>query len=134
MEKITLLLVDDEPKVLLLLADVLKKESWHVLTATQGEEALALLSKEKVDIVVSDIYMPVMNGLRMRDTIRQDPKLKDIPILFISGYNDQMTMAAIRFPKIEGFLQKTKPPRDLIKWIRFLTTPLDKRIGLSPNM
>ena len=131
--KITVLLVDDEPQFRLLLSEVFSREGWHILTATQGAEALAVLSKEKVDIVVSDIYMPIMNGLRLRDTMRQDPKLKEIPVLFISGYSDEMTMAAVHSPKIEGFLQKTKPPQDIIRWVRYLATPIEKRVGLSPG-
>ena len=129
----TILVVDDEPQLRMLLADVLKEEGWRVLTAAEGEAALQILSKEKTDIVVSDIYMPVMNGLKLRDRVREDPRLKDTPFLFISGYDDQMTVAAVRSPKIEGFLKKGKSPNEIKAWIRYLTTPIEKRIGLSPG-
>jgi len=129
----TVLIVDDEPQLRMLLADLLREEKWQVLSASQGEEALKILSREKVDIVVSDIYMPVMNGLKLRDRIREDPTLKDIPFLFISGYDDQMTVGAVRTPKIEGFIKKGKPPNEIKAWIRYLTTPIDKRIGLAPG-
>ena len=129
----TILVVDDEPQLRMLLTDILKEEKWHVLNAGDGEAALQILSKEKVDIVISDIYMPVMNGLKLRDRVREDPNLKDTPFLFISGYDDQMTLAAVRSPKIEGFLKKGKSPKEIKTWVRYLTTPVEKRIGLSPG-
>ena len=128
-----ILVVDDEPQLRTLLADLLEEEGWSVLTASQGKEALDLLTKEQIDLVVCDIYMPIMNGLRLRDNVREDPKLKDIPFLFVSGYDDQMTLGAVHSPKIEGFIQKGKPPNQIKAWIRYLTTPIDKRIGLSPG-
>jgi CheY-like chemotaxis protein len=108
-------------------------KGWIVHTAEHGEEALQVLQTQKVDIVVTDVYMPIMNGIRLRDTVRQDPKLKDIPILFISGGNDELTMNAVRFPKLEGFFQKGKPIKGIIAWISHLTTPIERRIGLSPG-
>jgi len=128
-----ILLVDDEQEFRSLLAAEMRVKCWTVHTAAHGEEALEILGKQKVDIVVTDIYMPVMNGIRLRDMVRQNPKLKDLPFLFISAKNDEMTLNAVRFPEIEGFFQKGKPIYSMFAWVTHLTTPIAKRIGLSPG-
>jgi CheY-like chemotaxis protein len=128
-----ILLVDDDPDFRSLVAAEMRVKCWLVHTAAHGEEALEVLGREAIDIVVTDIYMPVMNGIRLRDTVRQDPKLKAIPFLFISAKNDEMTLNAVRFPEIEGFFQKGKPIYAMFAWVTHLTTPIAKRIGLSPG-
>ena len=65
MEKKRVLIVDDEQDVRETLESVLQKIDYHPLTAAHGEEALEIIRNQKVDIVLSDLYMPVMNGIEL---------------------------------------------------------------------
>lgn len=123
----TVLIVDDEASYRLAARELLLAEGHDVLTAENGEEALRKLSLIEPDIVVSDIYMPVMDGRKLHRAVREMPRYEKLPFLFVSGYNDEQTMTAVRDPRYEGFLSKASSPRDLIEWIRYLTTPLEKR-------
>jgi CheY-like chemotaxis protein len=127
-----ILLVDDEPNYRLLAGSLMKNEGWTVITAENGQEALKKLSQTAVDIIVSDVYMPVMDGFKFHNAVRDDPAFRDIPFLFVSGYDDEFTRAAVKTPKLDGFVKKTQPFSDMKAWIEFLTTPESKRVGFSP--
>lgn len=129
----TVLVVDDEPSYRLLLREVLMADGHDVLTAESGDEALRKLSVVHPDIVVSDVYMPIMDGARLHRSVRQIPKYENLPFLFVSGYNDEYTMRTVRDPRYDGFLRKGSPPQELLKWIKYLTTPADKRDKFLPG-
>jgi two-component system cell cycle sensor histidine kinase/response regulator CckA len=81
------LLVDDEPTVLAMMARALTESGYDVLPATNGLEALELAanSRPRVDAMVTDLRMPQMDGEALAAALRQaDP---DLPILFVSGFN-----------------------------------------------
>ncbi|MCC2113838.1 MAG: hybrid sensor histidine kinase/response regulator [Hyphomicrobiales bacterium] len=83
-----LLIVDDDP----LLADIVRAKldgnDCDVVLAQNGAEAVELLRTDTVDLVVSDLEMPVMDGYRFIETLRADPKLKNIPVVVITGSED----------------------------------------------
>lgn len=84
-EKKTILIVDDEPDLL----DVISFElntSFNVITASNGKEALDSIQVSKPDIILSDINMPIMDGLKMIEKIN-DLKI-NIPIIFITAFSD----------------------------------------------
>ncbi len=127
------LLVDDEESYRLILRDILTAKGWDVVQARNGQEALEKVREFPVDIVVSDIYMPVMDGLKLNTTLHADPKHAQMPFLFISGYDDSYTAGAVRNPRLEGFYRKGAPVTQLLKWIEFLATPEKKRGKLRPD-
>lgn len=67
----TILLVDDEPNVLSSLRRVLRREGWNLLTAGSGREGLDLLDRQPVDVVVSDIRMPEMDGVAFLEQVKE---------------------------------------------------------------
>jgi YesN/AraC family two-component response regulator len=79
----TILIVDDDPKMLELLKHYLRKEEVSALTASDGEEGLSLFNGTSVDLVIIDIFMPNMDGIQTILEIKQ--KQKDCKILVISG-------------------------------------------------
>jgi CheY-like chemotaxis protein len=129
----TILVVDDEGDQRLLMKSLLAMEGWDIVLAENGEEALAKIAREKVDLIVSDIYMPVMDGIKLHKTIRVLAGYEMIPFLFISAYDDQYTMEAVKNPKVDGFFRKGNPLRELKDWVRFLTAPEDQRPKFPPG-
>ena len=69
---VTLLIVDDEPAILKALQRIVRDEGYRVLTALDGEEALRLVASESVDVVLSDMDMPGMNGLDLMVRLRRN--------------------------------------------------------------
>jgi CheY-like chemotaxis protein len=84
----TVLLVDDESPWLEAMTIVLRNESYNVITANSGEEALKKLETKKPDLILADIRMPVMNGFDLYEKIRDNPGLKSVPYVFMSSMDD----------------------------------------------
>ena len=80
-----ILVVEDSVTSRVLLKGVLESAGYDVKTAVDGAEAFALLKSEPVDIVVSDIDMPRMDGLELTRKIRTDKSLSDLPVVLVSA-------------------------------------------------
>lgn len=84
MEKRKVLIVDDEPDVLTLLGERLTKAGYNVAKASSGKEALERVQKDCPQLIILDIAMPEMDGSEVASILSQDPKTKNIPILFLT--------------------------------------------------
>jgi len=86
-QKARILIVDDDPFIRDILADIYQSNAYTTETAENGQDALAKLSAGNgIDMVVSDMNMPVMNGLELLKTIRlKDP---DLPVIILTGNNE----------------------------------------------
>jgi len=80
-----ILVVDDEPDMVIFLSTFLADEGFEVATAYDGKEALALARSEKPDLITLDITMPGMSGVEVLTELRRDPELKEIPVIIITG-------------------------------------------------
>lgn len=86
--KCNIMVIDDTPANLRLLAGLLEKHGYTVRTQFDGMMALAAIEKEHPDLILLDIDMPRMNGFEVCDRIKAAPRLRDIPIIFISALSD----------------------------------------------
>jgi PAS domain S-box-containing protein len=87
MTPLNILIVDDQPINLRLLRAELEAEGHTVVEASNGEEGLALLDREHIDVIISDILMPVMDGYRFCHEVRRNTKHRDLPfIVYTSTY------------------------------------------------
>jgi DNA-binding NarL/FixJ family response regulator len=80
-----LLLIDDDPNLILLVKDYLEFRGYEVITAENGREALEVLESATPDMIICDVMMPEMDGYSLVSTIRADPKTSWIPVLFLSA-------------------------------------------------
>lgn len=87
---ITVLVVDDEPIMRSLLEKILLKDGYHILTAEDGESALAQLGSNPVSIVLSDIKMPGMNGFELLKVLKV--KYPDIGVIMMTAFGDTFTV------------------------------------------
>ncbi|MDS3859632.1 response regulator transcription factor [Thermosynechococcaceae cyanobacterium BACA0444] len=81
----TLLLVDDDPNLVLLVQDYLELKGYRVLTAAQGREALQVLKHETPDMIICDVMMPEMDGYHFVRHVREQENIKWLPVLFLSA-------------------------------------------------
>jgi CheY-like chemotaxis protein len=84
-DKKTVLVVDDEPLVLQTLEVELKRGGYEVLVARDGKEALDIVRERPVDLILADVMMPVMDGHTFCRKVKEDPKGRSIPFLFLSA-------------------------------------------------
>ncbi|MCM8854747.1 MAG: response regulator [Candidatus Thiodiazotropha sp.] len=80
-----ILIVDDEPNIVLSVEYLMKREGYQVATANDGQTALELLSETTPDLLILDVMMPRKNGFEVCSEIRADPTLSGLPILMLSA-------------------------------------------------
>ena len=98
-----MLVVEDEDMVRAVAERALVRHGYTVLTAANGEEAMRVLEANKVDLLVSDVVMPVMDGPTLGRAARA--RFPDLPILFMSGYAEEQLRRSIDLPRM-GFIPK----------------------------
>ena len=81
----TVLVVDDEPDVRFMLCRVFERAGHKVIASGNGDAALQAVKLSRPDLVVTDIIMPVMDGVELIRRLRADPDTAAIPILSVSG-------------------------------------------------
>ncbi len=85
MANINILVVEDSPTMRQLIVFALKRlKDISVTEASDGVDGLKKLSNQKFDLMIADINMPIMDGLKLVSLIRQDPKYKDMPIIIVT--------------------------------------------------
>lgn len=87
-ERPTILLVDDEPKVLELITFRLQLLGYRVITATCGEDAIALADKHRPNLVILDVTMPGMDGLSVCTRLREAETTAEIPIVMLTARSE----------------------------------------------
>ena len=105
----TVLFVDDEVNILKAVQRLLRNEEWKVLTSSRGEEALALLEREPLQVVVSDQRMPEMSGVDLLAAIRE--KQPNVVRMMLTGYTE-MNVAVDAINRGEIYRLITKPWND----------------------
>lgn len=81
----TILVVDDEMPLAELLQAILEDEGYQVAVAANGHEALAVLARQPVDLVVSDVMMPIFDGIRLAQAMQREPAYRAIPLILASA-------------------------------------------------
>ena len=82
-----ILIVDDEPNIVMSLEYTFKKQDFEVYIARDGSEALEILKTQTPDVILLDIMMPNVDGYQTLSHIKSDEKLKDIKVVFLTAKN-----------------------------------------------
>ncbi|OGT01082.1 MAG: hypothetical protein A3F73_01780 [Gallionellales bacterium RIFCSPLOWO2_12_FULL_59_22] len=113
----TLLFIDDEANILSALKRLFRPLGYTTLTAENGAEALALLEKENVDLVICDMRMPVMNGAELLEQVRD--RWPEVVRILLTGYADlNSTIAAINRGHIYRYISKPWDDNSIIMTVR----------------
>jgi CheY-like chemotaxis protein len=84
----TILLIDDDYSSLEVLAFLFEREGFQVLTASDGEEGLGRLRERRPDIVVTDFWMPKLDGVGFCQRMRDDERYRDIPVIMMTAAHE----------------------------------------------
>jgi len=102
----TVLFVDDEPLWLEAIRLSLKGGEFKIITAEGGETALKKLHRKMPDLIMSDVRMPFMNGFDLFLKVKDDPKLKNIPYVFMSSIDDFDAKRTAKELGADGYIEK----------------------------
>ena len=114
-----ILVVDDDPHVLELLAVLLESAGYAISRATSGREALKSLRREQFDIMVLDLEMPDLDGFDVLKTTRSE--FTDLKVLVVSGYLEGALLKAAECLGAAASLNKAEASRSLVKMVRHLS-------------
>ncbi|MBE0575532.1 MAG: response regulator [Desulfuromonadales bacterium] len=101
-----ILIVDDSPSVLAVLEDMLDDLGYEVTAASNGKQACQLLETIRYDLIITDLSMPVMDGIDFAQTAKQMPNCKFVPIVMLSSEEDAAKIAEAKRVGISTFLRK----------------------------
>jgi diguanylate cyclase (GGDEF)-like protein len=117
------LVIEDEELLLDFLADSLRRMGFDVLAAHDGSSGIDMAKTENPDIIISDINMPVMNGLQVLEKLQEDPTTSDIPFIFLTG---KVEMEDLRTGMRLGADDYLVKPVELQELVAAINTRLEK--------
>lgn len=124
-ERRRVLVVDDEPLLRDIVSEWLEFEGYAVLTAENGADALRLLEETPADLVVTDIRMPIMDGVELLKELKESDRYSPA-VIFVSGFTDVTAREAFDLG-VEAILAKPFSDTDLIAAVRRVLTSREER-------
>jgi CheY-like chemotaxis protein len=117
----TVLVVDDDPDACEFLVTVLQDNGLSATTAKDGSEAIALIEQAAPDLVTLDITMPEKSGVAVYRKLREDDRLKGIPVIIITGVSEdfrRFITTRRQVPPPEGYISKPVDADQFIKMVK----------------
>ncbi len=110
-----ILIVEDEPKNLTLLRDLLQVSGYSTIEATDGKQGVELARSKKPGLILMDIQMPKMDGLEATRILKADATTKNIPVLALTSYAMKGDEEKILQAGCDGYLAKPFDIKDLLQ-------------------
>src|SRR6202035_1339718 len=127
----TILLVDDEPDLRTIIAEWFRREGSRVLVAEDGSEALDIIQANQVDVVVSDVRMPVMDGITLLKKVKASGYKSSV--MFLSGFTDVIQPRESYDLGIEAVMSKPVERRRLISAVTRILAERDDLWRFPPS-
>ena len=117
----TILVVDDDEMNLKMARFILEQNnSYSVITASSGMECLTILQTKSVDLILLDIEMPVMNGIKTLEYIREHKEFESIPVMFLTADANEETVLEAGRLGVADYLKKPYMPQELLERVEKL--------------
>ena len=127
------LAVDDQVGILQMIKIILRGSQFDVITATNGEEALAQAANHAVDVVLLDIMMPDVSGVLVCGQLRATPALADVPIVMLTAVNDYALHQRAREVGANEVLLKPIGKRELTARLQALIAQREEKSAPTPD-
>lgn len=121
-QHIKILIVDDEPNILMSLEFLMKKEGYRVFIARDGEEAFDIIRSEVPDVVLLDIMMPKVNGYEVCTFIKTSPMYQHIKVVFMSSKSREIDLQKGYELGADLYIPKPFSTRDMVSKVNALAT------------
>lgn len=115
-----ILVVDDDAMNLKMAKFMLEQKGHSVITATSGMECLTILMSESVDLILLDVEMPIMNGIKTLEHIREQEEFSHIPVMFLTADANEETVVAAGRLGAAGYVKKPYMPQDFLERVEKL--------------
>lgn len=115
MEKANILVVDDDKEIAELVGILLREEGYEVYKAYSGKEALEIFKQERIDLVILDVMMPVMDGNQVCSKIRDTSA---VPIIMLSAKDAEMDMVSSLYQGADDYVTKPFRPMELMARVK----------------
>jgi CheY-like chemotaxis protein len=125
-QQTTILIIENEASNRILIERVLSTRGYRCLSATNGYEALERLDQEHVDLILTDLSMPVLDGYRTTQLIRARPGMEQIPIVAVTAYALNDEGEAAKQIGCTEYLTKPFKPRQLLEVV-------ERLLGQTPS-
>ena len=112
-----ILIVEDEPKNITLLRDLLQVSGYSTIEATDGKQGVELANAKKPDLILMDIQMPEMDGLEATRILKADATTSNIPVLALTSYAMKGDEERILQAGCDGYLAKPFNIQELLKTV-----------------
>lgn len=117
------LIVDDDVDLVAVMKSVLVKEGYNVITAPNGKDGLAEAKKEKPNLILLDINMPVMDGFLFADQFNREPEIAKIPLIALTSYVESGLGEPVPL-QVAEYVKKPIKSKDLITLVnKYLKKP-----------
>ncbi|HVF54938.1 MAG TPA: response regulator [Pyrinomonadaceae bacterium] len=103
---VTILVVEDYEDILLTMRLTLEEQGYRILEASDGEQAVETAARERPDIILMDLHLPVLDGLSATRRIRENPELKNVIIVAVTAFQDQDNRAQALAAGCNAFVSK----------------------------
>jgi two-component system, cell cycle response regulator DivK len=109
-----ILVVEDQEDNRQIIRDMLSATDYELTEAENGEQALAAVAKQRPDLILMDIQLPIMDGYEATRRIKADPALKSIPIIAVTSYALSGEEQKARAAGVDDYVPKPYSPRHLL--------------------
>ncbi|MBM3951605.1 MAG: response regulator [Rhodospirillales bacterium] len=116
--KRSVLVVDDEPNIVLSLDFLLKQAGYEVRVARSGEEAMKAAAERTPDLIVLDVMLPALDGYHVCETIRADPKLRSVRILMLTAKSRDVEREKALALGADDYMTKPFSTRELVERVK----------------
>jgi CheY-like chemotaxis protein len=120
-----ILIVDDDVDLVAVEKGVLEREGFNVIIALNGKEGLAQARKQKPDLIILDITMPVMDGYLFADEFNRDKTIAKIPVVALTSYVESPLDQPVPF-EVTEWVNKPIKPKDLVLLAKKYLTNVNK--------
>lgn len=117
---IEILIVDDNADYLHLLEEALRSSGYDVHAAQDGVEGCEILTSSEINLIISDIRMPRLDGIKLHSFARELSRHRKTKFIFLSGYKDVYSNLPGLRPEIDFFLDKMTPIESIVKLVNKL--------------
>jgi DNA-binding response OmpR family regulator len=115
-----ILIVDDEPSIVVPIQFLMEQQGYNVLVAGNGEDALDIIYKYKLDLILLDIMLPRIDGYEVCEIVRLDPRYRDIKIIFLTAKGREVEIAKGLALGADAYITKPFSNTELVSQVKEL--------------
>ncbi len=124
-----ILIVDDEPSVVMAIQFLMKQQGYNVITAERGEDALDLIYRYKPDLVLLDIMLPGIQGYEVCEIIRLNPDYEEVKIVFLTAKGQETEIAKGLALGADAYITKPYSNVKLVTKVKELLESSSEKVG-----